>query len=131
MSSSTETTSSAPRSKGATFTYVLGAFAVFAVALSLLQSWKGQTPVDDRAELRAANTAEIKKAQGELIAKMGLDDKAKAAATFEKTAAALKGKSPAASKMVVPGSPTQLKAAPAPAPAPAAAPAAAPAPAAK
>ena len=127
MSSPTEPTSPASRGKGATFTYVLGAFAVFAVAHSLIQAWQGSTPVDERAALRTANTAEIKKAQGELIAKMGLDDKAKSAALFEKTAAALKAKAPAASKTVVPGSPTQLKAVPAPAPAPAAAPAPAPA----
>lgn len=130
MSSPTETKSPASRGKGATFTYVLGAFAVFAIALSLIQSWKGSAPADERAALRAANTAEIKKSQDELVAKMGLDDKAKASATFEKTAAALKSKTPAASKMMVPGSATQLKSLPPPAPA-APAPTAAPAPAAK
>ena len=63
MSSPTETTTSTPRGKGATFTYVLGVFAVFAVLLSILQAWKGGVSVDERAELRLANTAEIKKAQ--------------------------------------------------------------------
>lgn len=98
---------------------MLAVFALFAVVLSFLQAWKGDAPPDSRAEARLANTAEIKKAQGELIAKMGLDDQGKAAALFEKTAAALKSKAPAASKTVVPGSPTQLKMAPPAAPAPA------------
>lgn len=108
--------------RGATPTFVLGAFAAFAVLLSLIQWWRGGPPPDERAALRLANTAEVTKAQDELLDRMGLKDKAKSAALYEKVAADLKKKPPVVSKMVVPGSPTQLKqAAPAPAaPAPAA-----------
>lgn len=108
--------------KGATPVFVLGAFAAFAVLLSLFQWWRGGPPADERAALRTANTAETKKAQDELLAKMGLADKDKTAALFAKVAGELKKKAPAVSKMVVPGSPTQLKqaAAASPAPAPAA-----------
>ena len=107
-----EISTSTSTGKGATFAYVLGAFAVFAVLLALLQAWQGGEPTDPRADVRTANTAEIRKAQNELIDKMGISDKAKAAALFSKTAEALKTKSPAASKTVIPGSPTQLKMAP-------------------
>ena len=117
MSSTPETSTSTPAGKGATFTFVLGAFAAFAVLLSLFQASMGGTPADPRAAERAANTAEIQKAQNELIGKMGISDKAKAAALFAKTAEALKAKAPAASKTVVPGSPTQLKMPPPAAPA--------------
>lgn len=122
MSAPTEPSSTTQRGKGASFVFVFAIFAFFAVVLSFLQAWKGDAPPDARAEARLANTAEIKKAQGDLITRMGLDDHAKAAALFEKTATALKSKAPAASKTVVPGSPTQLKMAPpaAPVPAPAA-----------
>lgn len=107
--------------RGATLTFVLGAFATFAVLLSLFQWWRGGPPPDERAALRLANTAEVSKAQDALLDKMGLKDKAKSAALFEKVAADLKRKPPVVSKMVVPGSPTQLKqAAAAPAAAPAA-----------
>ena len=117
MSSTQETSTSNSTGKGATFTFVLGAFAAFAVLLSLLQAWTGGVPEDPRAAERIANTAEIQKAQTELISKMGISDKAKAAVLFAKTADALKAKAPAPSKMVVPGSPTQLKMAPPAAPA--------------
>jgi hypothetical protein len=117
MSSTPETSTSTPAGKGATFTFVLGAFAAFAVLLSLFQAWKGETPSDPRAADRLAFAAEIQKAQNELIGKMGISDKAKAAALFAKTAETLKAKAPAASKTVVPGSPTQLKMAPPAAPA--------------
>ena len=118
-----------PNSKGATFTYVLGAFAGFAVLLSVIQTFFGRTEIEDpRAKERAANTEEINKAQGELVAKMGLNDKAKAAALFAKTAEALKAKAPAPSKMAVPPAVVPAPAAPAPAaPAAPAAPGAAPA----
>lgn len=130
MSSTPETTTSNSPGKGASFTFVLGAFAVFAVLLSLFQAWKGGAPTDPRADERTANTAEIQKAQSELIGKMGISDKAKAAALFAKTAEALKARAPAPSKTVVPGSPTQLKMIPPPAPAAAPAAPAAPIPAA-
>lgn len=121
MSVSTESSSTPQRGKGTSFVFLLAIFASFAVILSFLQAWKGDAPPDARAETRVANTAEIKKLQGDLIGKMGFDDPVKATALFEKTASALKSKAPVASQTVVPGSPTQLKmAAPtAPAPAPA------------
>lgn len=118
-----------PPKAGATFLWVLGAFAGFAVLFSVIQSLSGsKLGVDPRAAERIANTAEITKAQSENLAKIGLNDAAKRKAVFEKTVAAAAAKKPAASTQVVPGSPTQLKqaaaaAAPAPAPAtPAAAP---------
>ena len=127
MSSPTVTTTPTPSGKGATFTYLLGVFAFFAVLLSLLQSWFGQREsIDPRADLRKTNTAEIQKAQDELTARMGLADKAKSAALYARTAGSLKAKTAGPSAVMVPGSPTQLKMAP-----PAAAPAASPAPAKK
>ncbi len=114
-----ETTPSNTPGKGATFTFVLGAFAFFAVLLALAQATRRQTPDDPRAADRIAYAAEIRKAQNELLGKMGISDKAKATELFAKTAGALKSKAPAASKTVVPGSPTQLKMAPPAAPAPA------------
>ena len=125
-----------PKKAGATFLWVLGAFAGFAVLFSVIQTVSGSKLGEDpRAPERAANTAEIAKAQSENLSKIGLSDAAKKKAVFEKVLAATAAKKPAVSTQVVPGSPTQLKqaaaaAAPAPA-APAAAPAApAPAPAA-
>ena len=63
MSSTPQTFTSIPAGKGATFTFVLGAFAAFAVLLSLFQAWKGEAPSDPRAADRLAFTAEIQKAQ--------------------------------------------------------------------
>ena len=118
---------------GATFTWVLGAFAGFAVLFFVIQTVSdSKQGFDPREQERRDNTAEILKAQAESIAKLGLNDAAKKKVVFEKTLAALTAKKPGVSTQVVPGSPTQLKqaAASAPAPAPAAAPAApAPAPA--
>ncbi len=133
-----------PKKAGATFLWVLGAFAGFAVLFTLIQSASSSKLGEDpRAEARLANTAEINKAQEENLAKIGFNDEAKKKGAFDKAVAALGGRKPAASTQVVPGSPTQLKeaaaaaapaapapAAPAPAaPAPAAAPTPAPAPA--
>jgi len=121
-----------PQKAGATFLWVLGAFAGFAVLFSLFQSFVDSRHGDDpRAPERLANTAEILKAQSENMAKIGFDDAAKKKAVFEKALADLAAKKPAVSTQVVPGSPTQLKqaAAAAPAAAPAPVPAAAPAPA--
>ena len=126
-----------PKRAGATFLWVLGAFAGFAVLFSLIQSMtSSKLGIDPRAEGRIANTAEIVKAQNENLAKIGFNDDAKKQAAFEKAVAAVAAKKPAASTQVVPGSPTQLKqaaaaapAAPAPAPAPAAPATPAPAPA--
>lgn len=120
---------SAPSKTGATFLWILGSFAAFAVLLSIFQAVGGAKLEDPRAGFRLENRMEVQKAQEELISKMGLTDPAKAAGLIAQTAEALKAKKPAASAMVVPGSPTQLKqaasaasAAPA-APAPAATPA--------
>lgn len=125
-----------PKKAGATFLWVLGAFAGFAVLFSLIQASVDSKLGDDpRAPERLANTAEIVKAQNENLAKIGFSDTAKKKAVFDKTVAQLGAKKPTVSTQVVPGSPTQLKqaaaAAPAPAvaPTPAAAPAATPTPA--
>lgn len=121
-----------PKKAGATFVWVLGAFAGFAVLFIIIQSiTDSKQGFDPREQERRDYTAEILKAQSENIAKLGLNDEAKKNAVFTKTLAALGAKKPGVSTQVVPGSPTQLKQAAAAAPAPAAAaPAAAPAPAA-
>lgn len=118
---------------GATFMWVLGAFAGFAVLFILIQAMTdSQLGQDPREPERTANTAEILKAQADNVAKLGLNDAAKKKAVFEKTLTGLAAKKPAVSTQVVPGSPTQLKqaAAAVPAPAPAVAAPGAPAPAA-
>ena len=116
-----------PKKAGATFLWVLGAFAGFAVLFTLIQSAvDSKLGGDPRAQERAANTAEILKAQNENMAKIGMSDAAKKKAVFEKTLASVSAKKPAASTQVVPGSPTQLKQAAAAAAAPAPAPAAPP-----
>jgi hypothetical protein len=112
---------------GATFLWVLGAFASFAVLFLVIQTLGAKkVEIDPRAPERLANTAEIAKAQTDLIAKMGLNDAAKKDAIYTKALEVLQSRKPAVSTQVVPGSPTQLKqaAAAAPAPAPAATPAA-------
>ena len=110
---------------GATFLWVLGAFAGFVVLFSVLQSTVS-TPVDPRVPERLAAKEEITKLQDANLTAMGLKDPAKKAEVFNKALTALKAKPVGASTQVVPGSPTQLKqaAAPAAAPAPAAPPAA-------
>lgn len=118
---------------GATFVWVLGAFAGFAVLFVLIQAISdSKQGFDPREQERRDNTVEILKAQSENIAKLGLNDAGKKKAVFEKTLTALASKKQAVSTQVVPGSPTQLKqaAAAAPAPAPAAPAPGAPAPAA-
>lgn len=121
-----------PKKAGATFVWVLGAFAGFAVLFIIIQSiTDSKQGFDPREQERRDYTAEILKAQSENIAKLGLNDEAKKNAVFTKTLAKLGATKPGISTQVVPGSPTQLKQAAAAAPAPAAAaPAAAPAPAA-
>jgi len=111
---------------GATFLWVLGAFAGFAVLFSVLQSTVS-TPEDPRVPERLAAKEEITKLQDANLTAMGLKDPAKKAEAFNKVLTTLKAKPVGASTQVVPGSPTQLKQAAAAAPA---APAAAPAPAA-
>lgn len=113
---------------GSSFFWVLAAFASFAVLFMILQTLGAkQGEVDPRAPERAANTAEIVKAQTELVAKMGMNDAAKKQAVFDKTLGVLASRKPSTSTQVVPGSPTQLKQAAAPAPAAPAAPVTAPA----
>lgn len=112
---------------GATFLWVLGAFASFAVLFLVIQTLAAKkVEIDPRAPKRLANTAEIAKAQTDLIAKMGLNDATKKDAIYTKALEVLQSRKPAVSSQVVPGSPTQLKqaAAAAPTPAPAATPAA-------
>ena len=106
---------------GSTFLWVLGAFASFAVLLAFFLNLAKPGEVDPRAPERLANSAEITKAQNELVDKMGLSDAAKKGQIYDKTLELLKSRKPAPSTQVVPGSPTQLKQAAAPA-APAAAP---------
>ena len=129
--SSPATTTTKP---GATFLWVLGTFTLFAVLFILIQAIAGNRAVTDpRADERLAYRMDVEKAQTELLTKMGLTDSAKKQAIFNRAAEVLATKKPAASQLVVPGSPTQLKqaaaqSAPAPAPAdPNAAPAPAPA----
>lgn len=117
-----------PKKAGATFLWVLGAFAGFAVLFTLiLASADSKLGDDPRAPERLSNTAEIVKAQNENLAKLGFSDAAKKKAVFDTTVAQLGAKKPTVSTQVVPGSPTQLKQAAAAAPAPAAAPATPPA----
>ncbi|MFC5457963.1 hypothetical protein [Prosthecobacter fluviatilis] len=120
-----------PKKAGATFVWVLGAFAGFAVLFILIQALTdSKQGFDPREQERRNNTAEILAAQAKNMTSLGLDDAAKKKVVFEKTLAALGAKKPGVSTQVVPGSPTQLKqaaAASAPAPAAPAAPASAPA----
>lgn len=118
-------TTDSPSKAGATFTWVLGAFASFAVLFWLIQTvFAKPGDRDPRAPERLANRAEIDGAQAELLGKLGLEDPARKAALFDKALTALKARPQGASQQVVPGSPTQLKQAAAEAPpaAPAAAP---------
>ena len=114
---------------GATFLWVLGAFAGFAVLFSIIQAFAAHGATDPRAKERTDARIEITKAQDANLTAMGLKDAAKKTEIFNKSLAALKAKAVGASTQVVPGSPTQLKQAAAAAPAPAAAPAAPAAPA--
>ena len=112
-----------PKKAGATFLWVLGAFAGFAVLFTLIVASADSKLGDDpRAPERLSNTSEILKAQNENLAKLGFSDAAKKKAVFDSTVAQLGAKKPTVSTQVVPGSPTQLKQAAAAAPAPAAAP---------
>ncbi|MBK8094639.1 MAG: hypothetical protein IPK32_22395 [Verrucomicrobiaceae bacterium] len=115
---------------GATFLWVLGAFAGFAVLFSIIQAvGAGSAVADPRSIDREAARKEIVAAQDANLTAMGLKDPAKKAEAITKSLAALKAKAVGVSTQVVPGSPTQLKQAAAAAPAApaAAAPATAPA----
>lgn len=101
---------------GATFLWVLGAFASFAVLFLVIQTVGAKkVESDPRAPERLANKEEIQKAQKELVSKMGLNDSAKKEAIFTKTLELIKSRKSGPSSQVVPGSPTQLKQAAAPA----------------
>ena len=110
---------------GATFLWVLGAFASFAVLFLVIQTLGvKKVEADPRAPERLANKEEIQKAQKELVAKMGLDQASAKEAVFAKTLELITTRKVGPSTQVVPGSPTQLKQASAPAAQPAVAPAA-------
>lgn len=121
-----------PSKGGTTFLWVLGAFAGFAILFSIFQGLFGREGrTDPRAADRSAFRAEVEKAQGPIVAKMGLNEPASRDALFKKAIDTLNGRKVGVSAQLVPGSPTQLKQAAAGAAAPApAAPGAAPAPAA-
>jgi hypothetical protein len=92
---------------GATFTWVLGAFAGFAVLFVLIQGiTDSKQGFDPREEERHKNTAEILKAQADNIAKLGLNDAKKKEAVFKTTLSELAKKKEGTSTQVVPGSPT-------------------------
>jgi hypothetical protein len=97
--------------------WILAGFTGFAVLLALLLNLKSPAATDPAAPARLANQEEILKAQGDLLAKMGLKDDAKRSALFDATLQRLAQRKPASSTQVVPGSPTQLKQAAAAAPA--------------
>ena len=101
---------------GSSFFWVLAAFASFAVLFLIIQTLAAKPGAEDpRAPERIANSAEIIKAQSEIIAKMGLNDPTEKAAIFDKTLTLLSSRKPSISTQVVPGSPTQMKQAAAPA----------------
>jgi hypothetical protein len=95
---------------GSSFFWVLAAFACFAVLFLIIQTLAAKPGAEDpRAPERIANSAEIMKAQSEIIANMGLNDATKKTAIFDKTLAVLSSRKPSTSTQVVPGSPTQMK----------------------
>ena len=101
---------------GSSFFWVLAAFASFAVLFLIIQTLAAKPGAEDpRAPERIANSAEIMKAQSEIIANMGLNDATKKTVIFDKTLAVLSSRKPSISTQVVPGSPTQMKQAAAPA----------------
>lgn len=103
------------------FLGTLTAFLAIALLIYAFQSWFGGPVVEDRSE-RLEKKADIAKQQGELLEKYGLQgnaDKIYADAVKE-----IANRKPSATTIVVPGTPTALKAA---APAAPAAPAATPA----
>jgi hypothetical protein len=112
---------------GATFLWLLGSFAGFAVLFYVVNAlFGGPSGSDPRSSDRLQIKSEIAAEQAALIEKMGLADDVKRAALFDKAALGLKAKPPVKSAALVPGSPTQLKQMAAEAP-PAAAPGAVPA----
>ena len=109
--------------------WLLGALAGFAVLSMVLNGAFSGERVNARDTVRAANRADIDKVNTESLTKLGLL-KGKSDDTLAKGLAMVKSQAQTVSTMVVPGSPTQLKAAAAPAPAAATTPSTAPAPAA-
>ena len=95
---------------GSSFFWVLAAFASFAVLFVIIQTLAAKPGAEDpRAPERIANSAEIMKAQSEIIANMGLNDATRKTSIFDKTLAVLGSRKPSTSTQVVPGSPTQMK----------------------
>ena len=95
---------------GSSFFWVLAAFASFAVLFVIIQTLAAKPGAEDpRAPERIANSAEIMKAQSEIIANMGLNDATRKSSIFDKTLAVLSSRKPSTSTQVVPGSPTQMK----------------------
>ncbi len=98
------------------FFWFLSVLLGFAVAAAWLTSGAAPRP-NPRDEVRAKEAAEVKALQEANLQKMGLM-KGKSTERLAKSVDLLKAMpAPAASSVVVPGSPTQLKQAPAPAPA--------------
>jgi hypothetical protein len=94
----------------ASFLWVLGAFAGFAVLFLLIQALFGTEQVTDpRSPDRLLIKGEILAEQQSLIAKMGLDDETKRAVLFVKASKEVKMRKTGKSAFLVPGSPTQLK----------------------
>lgn len=94
----------------ATFMWILGAFASFAVLFWVIQTGFAKPGVSDpRAPERIANKTEITEQQEKLLSEMGLADLEKKNAVFNKAVQFLKSRPEGVSSQVVPGSPTQLK----------------------
>jgi hypothetical protein len=90
------------------FIWILGAFAAFAVSLTLTQAYFGNTVSDPAAVDRLANKVEILAVQNALLSKMNLVQ-GKSADTLLKHVDFLNAQKASISAMVIPGSPTQLK----------------------
>lgn len=95
---------------GSSFFWVLAAFASFAVLFLIIQTLAAKPGAEDpRAPERIANSAEISKAQSEIIAKMGFNNDSRKSAIFDKTLIVLSSRKPSTSTQMVPGSATQIK----------------------
>jgi len=106
----TMSASAIPSKSGSSFLWVLAAFASFAMLFLIIQTLAAKPGAEDpRAPERIANTAEIIKAQSEIIAKMGMNDATRKSAIFDKALTVLSSRKPTTSAQLVPGSPTQIK----------------------
>lgn len=111
LSSSSVMSNSETSSKSsASFLWVLGAFAGFAVLFLLIQALFGTEQVTDpRSPDRLTIRGEVLSEQQALIAKMGLNEETKRTALFVKASEEVKNRKTGKSAFLVPGSPTQLK----------------------